>query len=60
MKHTHPMITSKTLRSAYALELWQARILRSGFTVNEFKSIRYGMESGVWAVQKVLFLDILK
>jgi hypothetical protein len=60
MTHTHCMITSKTLRSAYALELWQARILRSGFTANEFKSIRYGMESGIWAVQKALYTDILK
>jgi hypothetical protein len=54
------MITSKTLRRVYACELWQARILRESFSKSEFAAVRLGMESGIWAVQKMLMRDILK
>jgi hypothetical protein len=60
MTHTHRFITSKALRKAYASELWQARILRGAFSKSEFQSVRLGIESGIWAVQKMLMLDILK
>lgn len=59
-KHTHGFITSKALRSAYASELWQARTLRGAFSKSEFQSVKLGIESGIWAVQKILLLDILK
>lgn len=60
MKHTHGFITSKTLRAAYASELWQARTLRGAFSKSEFAAVKLGIESGIWAVQKVLMMDVLK
>ena len=56
--HTHPMIISKTLRRHYAAELWQARVLRGFYSINEFAALRVGMESGIWAVQKMLIADM--
>ena len=60
MTHTHHFITSKTLRTAYASELWQSRTLRDVFSPSEYKSVRLGIESGIWAVQKIMLMDIVK
>jgi len=51
-KHTHPYITSIFLRNCYARELKEARrsIRKSG----DKHMILFGMESGVWAIQKGL------
>lgn len=51
---THKHITSKFLRSHYAAELWQARILRAMYSTAEWQALRFGMESGIWAIQKAL------
>ena len=59
-QHTHKFITSKTLRSAYASELWQSRILRGSFSKSEFAAVKLGIESGIWAVQKIMMMDVMK
>jgi len=60
MTHTHKFITSKTLRTAYASELWQSRTLRGVFTDAEYRSVKLGLESGIWAVQKLMLMDIMR
>lgn len=55
---THKFIKSKWLRSCYASELRQARIMRGVMGVNEFKALRLGLESGIWAVQKSMMRDM--
>jgi hypothetical protein len=55
---TNKLIRSKWLRSCYARELWQARIMRKIFTENEWKAMRLGFESGFWAIQKSMVLDM--
>ncbi len=42
------------LRQLYARELWEARVLRKAYGGNEWCAFRFGMESGFWAVQKML------
>jgi hypothetical protein len=54
------MITSKTLRNQFARELWASRELRKTFTKNEYTAFRFGMESGIWAVQRALLQDVMK
>lgn len=50
MRHTHGLITSKFLRNCYARELREHRI--AGKLSND---LRWGMESGIWAVQKAFY-----
>ncbi len=56
---THPYITSRTLRSAYASELWAMRKLKKALPKRNFAMVRFGLESGIWAVQQVLNNDSL-
>jgi hypothetical protein len=58
MTHTNSLIKSKWLRSCYASELWQARIIKSVYTENEWKALRFGIETGFWAIQKSMVLDM--
>lgn len=60
MHHTNAMITSKILRKAYASELWQSRIYKAGLPRSEWWAFRLGMESGFWAMQKIIHADLLK
>ena len=55
---THPFIKSKMLRKAYARELWEARPLLKVMPICERLSLRLGIESGIWAVQKVILRDM--
>ena len=55
---THPFIKSKMLRKAYARELWEARPLLKVMPICERLSLRLGIESGIWAVQKVILQDM--
>ena len=55
---THSMIKSKSLRSAYASELWQLRVLLKDITPHEKWAIRLGLESGIWAAQKIVLQDM--
>lgn len=55
---THPFIKSKMLRTAYAHELWEARPLLKVMPICERLSLRLGIESGIWAVQKVILRDM--
>jgi len=48
---THKLITIKILRRAFARELWQARQARI-LGKEAWVNIRWGIESGIWAVQK--------
>lgn len=57
MHHTHKIITSKFLRGCFAAELWHARRGLRMMPIEERSSLRYGMESGIWAVQKGLIYD---
>lgn len=54
---THKSITSKTLRTAYASELWQARAYMRHLSIAERGFFRFGLESGFWAMQKVVLND---
>ena len=58
MTHTHNLIKSKFLRRAMAAELWQSRQAR-GMGIEWFSGVRFGIESGVWAIQKELMRDVL-
>ena len=55
---THGMIKSKSLRSAYASELWQMRPLFKAVTMDEKWAMRVGLESGIWAAQKIVLMDM--
>ena len=57
---TNKLIRSRMLRSLYAHELWQARILRKSYSGNEWKTLRFGIETGFWAVQKAILLDTIR
>jgi len=50
---THKMIKSKFLRRAMARELFAARKAR-GMGHDYFAGIRFGIESGFWAIQREL------
>lgn len=50
---THRMIKSKFLRKAMARELWACRNAR-GMGREFFAGIRFGIESGFWAIQREL------
>lgn len=50
MKHTHALITNKFLRRCFAAELREARAVEHNLSFD----MRWGMESGIWAVQKAL------
>ncbi len=50
---THKMIKSKFLRRAMARELFAARKAR-GMGRDYFAGIRFGIESGFWAIQREL------
>jgi hypothetical protein len=52
------MIKSKALRKAYASELWQMRELMRDVTPAEKWGMRLGLESGIWAAQKIIMLDM--
>lgn len=54
---THPYITSRTLRSAYASELWAMRKLNKALPKSHFAMVRFGLESGIWAMQQALNND---
>lgn len=54
---THRMITDKNLRRWYALELWAMRHIRKSIPFAEFAAMSFGLESGVWAIQKGLRND---
>jgi len=41
-----------------AAELWQSRQAR-GMGIEWFSGVRFGIESGVWAIQKELMRDVL-
>lgn len=56
MRHTHPMIKDPVLRRALARELWHYHNARKHFNQPDDALLRYGMESGVWAVQKEYIL----
>ena len=56
MPKTHRNIVNKSLRRWYALELWQARQARP-LGKEEFAALVFGLESGIWAVQKGLAAD---
>lgn len=49
---THKNITNPFLRHCYASELSQARKVRKMFSRDDFSNILFGLESGIWAVQK--------
>ena len=51
---TNKLIKSKWLRSLYAQELWQARIIRKSFGEDYWAGFRFGIESGIWAMQKAI------
>jgi len=55
---THPMIKSKALRTAYASELWQIRSLLQVMTEEERWAVRLGIETGIWAAQKIILRDM--
>lgn len=55
---THAMIKSKSLRTAYASELWQMRQLMQAMTAEERWAIRLGIETGIWAAQKIILRDM--
>ena len=57
MHHTHRIITSKFLRRCFAAELIHARRGLRMMSYEDRASHRYGMESGIWAVQKAMILD---
>jgi hypothetical protein len=60
MTHTNSLIKSKWLRSCYAHELFYARILRRVYSENEWKALRFGIETGFWAIQKSMIQDGMK
>lgn len=49
---THKMIKSRIIRRAFARELWQARTALRLVGKDQSALLRFGMESGFWAVQK--------
>ena len=53
IKHTHGMITLKWLRDVYASELLASRQARK-MGPQYFAALRFGMESGFWAMQRGL------
>ena len=53
IKHTHGMITLKCLRDVYASELLASRPARK-MGPQYFAALRFGMESGFWAMQRGL------
>jgi hypothetical protein len=57
-RNTHPMIVSATLRREFARELWQARVIRCTYTPDEWSVFVFGMQSGFWAVQKLIAKDM--
>lgn len=53
--HTHRYITDPMLRHAFAVELWRYKATRKHATREADAMLRFGMESGIWAVQKVMW-----
>ena len=51
---TNKLIRSRWLRSLYAHELWAARVMRKGYSEDEWFAFRFGLESGFWAAQKAI------
>ena len=50
---THRLITSGFLRDVMARELWAARQgIKGDYQDPYWKGVRFGIESGVWAVQQ--------
>jgi hypothetical protein len=56
---TNKFVTSPELRRWYALELWQARVMKSS-GADIYASLRFGLESGIRAVQRGLILEGMK
>ena len=54
---THNYITSRTLRSVYASELWAMRKLKKALPKSHYSMVRFGLESGIGAMQQVLNND---
>lgn len=50
---THKIIKSHFLRRAMARELWAARKART-INVEFWRGLRFGIESGFWAMQREL------
>lgn len=55
---TNRIIRSKFIRSLYAHELNAARHIRKGMSGNEWAFLRFGIETGFWAVQKAMLQDM--
>ena len=55
---TNKIIRSKWLRSLYAQELNAARCLRKVYSQNEWSALRFGIETGFWAMQKAMMRDM--
>ena len=57
---TNKLIKSRLLRSLYAHELFHARILRKTYSDREWLALRFGIETGFWAMQKAMIRDGMK
>lgn len=57
---TNTIIRSRWLRSLYAHELFAARRVRKSLTDAEWCNLRFGIETGFWAVQKAMLRDAIR